>query len=124
MFLSPLWGWLISRITTHGLRRGLYSFAASRLESGRSWTAFRSSAPESSDQSLIINPLRAVLAATISGSRCWDDNSRVNCELQGLQSRTVLWAGLVESLSGLVVRAKTIESMIADAKIVRAGLGG
>ncbi len=30
-FLPPLWGFLIFRSATHGLRRGLYSLAASRL---------------------------------------------------------------------------------------------
>jgi hypothetical protein len=29
--LSPLWGSFISRLFTHGLRRGLHSFAALRL---------------------------------------------------------------------------------------------
>ena len=32
MFLSPLRGWVVKRLGTHGLRRGLYSFAASRLQ--------------------------------------------------------------------------------------------
>ena len=31
MFLSPLRGWVDARTVTHGLRRGLHSFAASRL---------------------------------------------------------------------------------------------
>jgi hypothetical protein len=31
--LSPLWGWFIFRLPTHGLRRGLHSFAATRLDS-------------------------------------------------------------------------------------------
>ena len=31
-FLSPLRGWLIFHLATHGLRRGLHSFAASRLD--------------------------------------------------------------------------------------------
>ena len=30
--LAPRWGWFIFHHLTHGLRRGLYSFAASRLE--------------------------------------------------------------------------------------------
>jgi hypothetical protein len=29
--ITPLRGWLIFFVATHGLRRGLYSFAASRL---------------------------------------------------------------------------------------------
>jgi hypothetical protein len=32
IFLSPLRGWFLMIHLSHGLRRGLYSFAASRLE--------------------------------------------------------------------------------------------
>jgi hypothetical protein len=31
LFFRPFWGFLLCRFPTHGLRRGLYSFAASRL---------------------------------------------------------------------------------------------
>ena len=33
-FLSPLRGLVVAHLVPHGLRRGLYSFAASRLRSG------------------------------------------------------------------------------------------
>jgi hypothetical protein len=41
--LSPLWGLLLFPLSTHGLRRGLHSCAASRLNHGTSSASFRRS---------------------------------------------------------------------------------